>query len=91
MVQIFEELDLSKDALIQVTSRLRENLFEREGQCLRLFRFFLIFLWRLRCMKYDSRDSRGYGRGGHDDSPLANHMEAMVVCRVVSEEGGGPI
>ncbi|KAF5766038.1 putative K domain-containing protein [Helianthus annuus] len=75
MVQISAELDLSKDALIQVTSRLRANLFEREG-AMSTFVPVLPYLPVAPEVhdvpKYDSRDSRGYGRGGHDDSPSAN-------------------
>ncbi|XP_076941760.1 KH domain-containing protein At4g18375-like [Bidens hawaiensis] len=71
MVQISADLDLAKDALLQVVSRLRANLFEREG-AMPTFVPVLPYLPVPRDVhdvpKYDNRDSRGYGRG-HDDLP----------------------
>ncbi|XP_076931317.1 KH domain-containing protein At4g18375-like isoform X2 [Bidens hawaiensis] len=73
MVQISADLDLAKDALLQVVSRLRANLFEREG-AMPTFVPVLPYLPVPSDVhdvpKYDNRDSRGYGRG-HDDL-LAN-------------------
>lgn len=66
MVQITGELDLAKDALLQVTSRLRANLFEREGT-MSTFVPVLPYLPVAPDVhdvpKYDSRDSKSHGRG----------------------------
>ncbi|KAI7728931.1 hypothetical protein M8C21_015312 [Ambrosia artemisiifolia] len=74
MVQISAELDLSKDALLQVTSRLRANLFDKEG-AMSTFVPVLPYLPVApdvhdvpKYESYDSRDSRGHGRG-HNDLP----------------------
>ncbi|KAL4581781.1 hypothetical protein LXL04_006309 [Taraxacum kok-saghyz] len=67
MVQISADLDLAKDALLQVTSRLRANLFEREG-ALSTFVPVLPYLpvapdHVSDVGKYESRDSKSHGRG----------------------------
>ncbi|KAJ9562104.1 hypothetical protein OSB04_007264 [Centaurea solstitialis] len=66
MVQISAELDLAKDALLQVTSRLRANLFEREG-AMSTFVPVLPYLPVAPDVpdvpKYENRDSKGHGRG----------------------------
>ncbi|KAI7728933.1 hypothetical protein M8C21_015314 [Ambrosia artemisiifolia] len=74
MVQISAELDLSKDALLQVTSRLRANLFDKEG-AMSTFVPVLPYLPVApdvhdvpKYESYESRDSRGHGRG-HNDLP----------------------
>ncbi|XP_076915652.1 KH domain-containing protein At4g18375-like isoform X1 [Bidens hawaiensis] len=71
MVQISAELDLSKDALIQVTARLRANLFDRED-AMSTFVPVLPYLPVAPDVhdvpKYDHRDSRSHGRG-HNDLP----------------------
>ncbi|KAI7731331.1 hypothetical protein M8C21_011216 [Ambrosia artemisiifolia] len=71
MVLISAEIDLAKDALLQVISRLRANLFEREG-ALSTFVPVLPYLPVAPDVrdvpKYDNRDSRGHGRG-HNDLP----------------------
>lgn len=60
MVQISGDHDLVKDALVQVASRLRANLFDREG----VFSTFVQVLPYLpEVSKYESRDSKGHGRG----------------------------
>nr|GFB43152.1 KH domain-containing protein At4g18375-like [Tanacetum cinerariifolium] len=61
MVQISGELDLAKDALLQVTSRLRANLFEREGATMSTF--FPVAPDVHDVPKYDNRDSKSHGRG----------------------------
>nr|GEV05765.1 KH domain-containing protein [Tanacetum cinerariifolium] len=67
MVQIIGELDLAKDALLQVTSRLRANLFEREGATMSTFVPVLPYLPVAPDVhdvpKYDNRDSKSHGRG----------------------------
>ncbi|KAD4887961.1 hypothetical protein E3N88_20034 [Mikania micrantha] len=69
MVQISAELDLAKDALLQVISRLRANLFEREG-AMSTFVPVLPYLPVAPDVtdvpKYDNRDSRGHGRGHNE-------------------------
>ncbi|KAI3776978.1 hypothetical protein L1987_46771 [Smallanthus sonchifolius] len=71
MVQISAELDLAKDALLQVTSRLRANLFEREGAMstfVPVLPYLPVAPDARDVPKYDNRDARGHGRG-HDDLP----------------------
>nr|XP_043638916.1 KH domain-containing protein HEN4-like [Erigeron canadensis] len=66
MVQIIAELDLAKDALIQVATRLRGDLFEREG-ALSTFVPVLPYLPMApeapEISRYERRDSKGHGRG----------------------------
>ncbi|VFR02765.1 unnamed protein product [Cuscuta campestris] len=67
MVLISGEPDVSKDALIQVTSRLRADLFEREG-AVSAFATVPSYLPMPidvsdSLTKYESRDSRMHGRG----------------------------
>uniref|UniRef100_A0A5B6ZXA1 K Homology domain-containing protein n=2 Tax=Davidia involucrata TaxID=16924 RepID=A0A5B6ZXA1_DAVIN len=66
MVQIAGDLDVAKDALIQVTSRLRANLFDREG-AVSAFVPVLPYLPMSTDgsdgLKYESRDSKRHGRG----------------------------
>ncbi|KAI9124467.1 hypothetical protein K1719_004389 [Acacia pycnantha] len=66
MVQISGDLDLAKDALVQVLTRLRANLFDREGAV----STFLPVLPYLPVpadgpdgLSYDARDSKRHGRG----------------------------
>ncbi|CAH9118675.1 unnamed protein product [Cuscuta epithymum] len=68
MVLISGELDVSKDALVQVTSRLRANLFEREGGVSAAFVPLPSYLPMPidppdSFTKYESRDSRRHGHG----------------------------
>ncbi|XP_027350511.1 RNA-binding KH domain-containing protein RCF3-like [Abrus precatorius] len=67
MVQISGDLDVAKDALVQVLTRLRANLFDKE----RAVSSFLPVLPYLPAsvdgsdgMNYDSRDGKRHGRGG---------------------------
>lgn len=65
MVQISGDLDVVKDALMQVTSRLRANLFEREG-ALSAFVPVLPYLPLTTdsdTLKHESRDTRRHERG----------------------------
>ncbi|XP_057981274.1 KH domain-containing protein At4g18375 [Malania oleifera] len=64
LVQISGDLDVAKDALVQITTRLRANLFDREGPA------FLPVLPYLPMstdvsdgLKYDGRDGKRHGRG----------------------------
>lgn len=66
MVQISGDLDLAKDALLQVTSRLRANLFEREGTMsafVPVLPYLPVSADGRDGSKYESRDSKGHGRG----------------------------
>ncbi|CAK8533636.1 unnamed protein product [Lathyrus sativus] len=66
MVQISGDLDVAKDALVHILTRLRANLFDREG----VVSGFLPVLPYIPApadssdgLGYDSRDGRRYGRG----------------------------
>ncbi|GFY84899.1 RNA-binding KH domain-containing protein [Actinidia rufa] len=66
MVQISGDPDLAKDALMQVTSRLRANLFDREGAVSALvpvLPYLPMSTDGSDGLKYESRDSRRHGRG----------------------------
>ncbi|KAG5535101.1 hypothetical protein RHGRI_023023 [Rhododendron griersonianum] len=66
MVQISGDPDLAKDALVQVTSRLRANLFDREGAVsamVPVLPYLPMSADGSDGLKYDSRDSRRHGRG----------------------------
>ncbi|XP_057481435.1 KH domain-containing protein At4g18375-like isoform X1 [Actinidia eriantha] len=66
MVQISGDLDIAKDALIQVTSRLRANLFDGEGAISALvpvLPYLPMPTDDRDGLKYDSRDSKRHGRG----------------------------
>lgn len=65
--QISGDLDIAKDALVQVTSRLRANLFEREG-ALSAFVPVLPYVPMSPTdtsdnLRYESRDTKRHGRG----------------------------
>ncbi|KAH6791166.1 RNA-binding KH domain-containing protein [Perilla frutescens var. frutescens] len=71
MVQISGDLDIAKDALIQVTSRLRANLFEKEGAVstfLPVLPYLPMSTDGSEGLKYESRDSKSRGRGGYSYS-----------------------
>ncbi|KAM3286539.1 KH domain-containing protein HEN4 isoform X1 [Capsicum chacoense] len=80
MVQISGELDVVKDALMQVTSRLRANLFEREGPASAFVpgHPYLPMTIDSDTLKHESRDTRRHGHsysagyGGSSDLPRAN-------------------
>ncbi|KAI8541661.1 hypothetical protein RHMOL_Rhmol08G0079600 [Rhododendron molle] len=66
MVQISGDPDLAKDALVQVTSRLRANLFDREGAVsamVPVLPYLPMSADGSDGLRYDSRDSRRHGRG----------------------------
>ncbi|KAK6155080.1 hypothetical protein DH2020_009328 [Rehmannia glutinosa] len=66
MVQISGDLDIAKDALIQVTSRLRANLFEKEGAVsafLPVLPYLPMSADVSDSLKYESRDTKSRGRG----------------------------
>ncbi|XP_004489407.1 RNA-binding KH domain-containing protein RCF3 isoform X1 [Cicer arietinum] len=67
MVQISGDLDVAKDALVHVLTRLRANLFDREGAAMSGFLPVLPYLPPSADvsdgLSYDSRDSRRHGRG----------------------------
>lgn len=64
--QISGDPDLAKDALVQVTSRIRANLFDREGAVsamVPVLPYLPMSADGSDGLKYDSRDSRRHGRG----------------------------
>ncbi|KAI3503312.1 hypothetical protein L1887_31752 [Cichorium endivia] len=63
MVQISGDLDFVKDALVQVASRLRANLFEREGAFSTFVQVLPYLPMAPEVSKYESRDYKGYERG----------------------------
>lgn len=82
MVQISGDLDVAKDALLQVTSRLRGNLFDREGPVsafVPVLPYLPMSVDHSDGMKYESREGRRYGRehsysggyGGPSDLPTS--------------------
>ncbi|KAH9676560.1 RNA-binding KH domain-containing protein [Citrus sinensis] len=78
MVQISGDLDLAKDALIQVMTRLRANLFDREGAVstfVPVLPYIPVSENGSDGLNYESRDSKRHGRGppygGYGSSDLA--------------------
>ncbi|KAL0751573.1 hypothetical protein Bca101_033576 [Brassica carinata] len=68
MVQISGELDVAKDALIQITSRLRANVFDRDGSVSTLMPvlpYVPVALDAGDRLDYDRRDSRRAERPNH--------------------------
>lgn len=64
MVQISGDLDIAETALIHITSRLRANLFEKEGQVmLPVLPYVPLSPDASDSSPYDSRDSKRHGRG----------------------------
>ncbi|KAI9396398.1 hypothetical protein POPTR_004G123400v4 [Populus trichocarpa] len=66
MVQISGDLDIAKDALIQISRRLRANAFDREGlmsAILPVFPYLPVSAEGLEGRHYDSRDDKRHGRG----------------------------
>lgn len=63
--QISGELDIAKDALVQVVMRLRANLFDREGSLPTMLPVlpYLPVSEGSEGLNYDSRDSKRHGRG----------------------------
>ncbi|XP_048327375.1 KH domain-containing protein HEN4 [Ziziphus jujuba] len=66
MVQIAGDLDVAKDALIQVVTRLRANLFDREGALstfLPVLPYLPVSADGSDGVNYESRDGKRHGRG----------------------------
>ena len=64
--QISGDLDTAKDALIQVTSRLRANLFEREGAVsafVPVLPYVPMSTDGSDSVRYENRDAKRHGRG----------------------------
>ncbi|XP_022879553.1 KH domain-containing protein HEN4-like isoform X1 [Olea europaea var. sylvestris] len=84
MVQISGELDIAKDALVQVTSRLRANLFEKEGAMsafVPVLPYLPVSADGPESLNYESRDSKNRGRGysysdGYGGSPELPRVDA---------------
>lgn len=72
MVQISGELDIAKDALLQVLTRLRANLFDKERSVSSLLPPVLAYLPASPegpdSFSYEGRDGRRHGRGGYSYS-----------------------
>ncbi|KAI4346616.1 hypothetical protein L6164_007498 [Bauhinia variegata] len=66
MVQISGDLDVAKEALVQVLTRLRANLFDREGAVstiLPVLPYLPVSADGSDGLSYDGRDSKRHGRG----------------------------
>ncbi|XP_041004478.1 KH domain-containing protein HEN4-like isoform X2 [Juglans microcarpa x Juglans regia] len=66
MVQISGDLDIAKDALIQVVTRLRANVFDREGAVsafLPVLPYLPVSTEGSDGINYENRDSKRHGRG----------------------------
>ncbi|KAF5479152.1 hypothetical protein F2P56_000003 [Juglans regia] len=66
MVQISGDLDIAKDALIQVVTRLRANVFDREGAVsafLPVLPYLPVSAEGSDGINYENRDSKRHGRG----------------------------
>ncbi|XP_059449221.1 KH domain-containing protein HEN4 isoform X2 [Corylus avellana] len=66
MVQIAGDLDVAKDALMQVVTRLRANLFDREGAMstfLPVLPYLPVSADGSDGFNYESRDNKRHGRG----------------------------
>ncbi|CAI9109726.1 OLC1v1009604C5 [Oldenlandia corymbosa var. corymbosa] len=102
MVQISGDIDIAKEALVQVASRLRGNLFEREGAVstfLSVVPYVPMSTDGSDGLRYDSRDSkrsaRGHsyssGYGGHGDLPHGDSYGNYAdVPSGISGSGYGP-
>ncbi|KAK8334866.1 hypothetical protein V6Z12_A09G015300 [Gossypium hirsutum] len=79
MVQIAGDLDVAKDALVQITTRLRANLFDREGAVNALvpvLPYLHVPTEGTDSLSYESREGKRHGRvhsfsGGYGSSDLA--------------------
>ncbi|TYI08656.1 hypothetical protein ES332_A09G015100v1 [Gossypium tomentosum] len=79
MVQIAGDLDVAKDALVQITTRLRANLFDREGAVNALvpvLPYLHVPTEGTDNLSYESREGKRHGRvhsfsGGYSSSDLS--------------------
>ncbi|XP_022740084.1 KH domain-containing protein HEN4-like [Durio zibethinus] len=79
MVQIAGDLDVAKEALVQITTRLRANLFDREGAVSALvpvLPYLPVPTEGTDSLSYESRENKRHGRGhtysgGYGSSTLA--------------------
>ncbi|TYH52278.1 hypothetical protein ES332_D09G015600v1 [Gossypium tomentosum] len=79
MVQIAGDLDVAKDALVQITTRLRANLFDREGAVNALvpvLPYLRVPTEGTDNLSYESREGKRHGRvhsfsGGYGSSDLS--------------------
>ncbi|TYI63376.1 hypothetical protein E1A91_D09G014200v1 [Gossypium mustelinum] len=79
MVQIAGDLDVAKDALVQITTRLRANLFDREGAVNALvpvLPYLHVPTEGTDNLSYESREGKRHGRvhsfsGGYGSSDLS--------------------
>ncbi|KAL6990526.1 hypothetical protein U1Q18_042261 [Sarracenia purpurea var. burkii] len=79
MVQISGDLDIAKDALVQVTSRLRANIFDREGAVSALVPVLPYLPMSTDGSDgYDTRESKRHGRGrSYSDGYGASDLPAI--------------
>ncbi|KAH9604427.1 hypothetical protein KSS87_011227 [Heliosperma pusillum] len=75
MVQISGDLDVAETALIHITSRLRANLFEKEGQVILPVHPYAPVSPEVDRLPYEDGESRRYGRdlpysGGYSSNDL---------------------
>ncbi|WCJ25689.1 RNA-binding KH domain-containing protein [Euphorbia peplus] len=97
MVQISGDLDVAKDALLQVSRRLRANVFDREGAVstfLPVMPYLPVPADGSDGLGYDSRDSKREGRGhsyssryGSNDYPAADHYGSYSNSQIGSSGG----
>ncbi|KAL2505020.1 RNA-binding KH domain-containing protein [Abeliophyllum distichum] len=96
MVQISGDLDIAKDALIQVTSRLRANLFEKEGAMsafVPVLPYLPVSADGSENLNYESRDNNNRGRGysyssGYGGSPDLPRVDAYGTYSGIQSGGG---
>lgn len=95
MVQISGDLDIAETALIHVASRLRANLFEKEGQViLPVLPYVPLSPDDHDSMPYESRDSKRHGRGisysgGYGGSSDLSPAEPYGSYAGIQSTGGG--
>ncbi|CAA0828407.1 RNA-binding KH domain-containing protein [Striga hermonthica] len=91
MVQISGDPDIAKDALIRVTSRLRANVFEKEGALpafLPVVPYVPMPADVSGSLKYESRDSRARGRGYSYSGGYGNSVDLPPVDAYDGYGGG---
>lgn len=90
--QISGDLDVAETALIHIASRLRANLFEKEGQVmLPVLPYVPLSPDDHDTMPYESRDSKRHGRGlsysggygGSNDLPSVDHYGSYAGVQVL--------
>lgn len=96
MVLISGDLDVAKDALIQVSRRLRANVFDREGAVsafLPVLPYLPVSADASDSLNYDSRDGKRHGRGhsysgGYNASEYAGDSYGSYGSSQIGGSGG---